>query len=87
MAQAQKKKARHPSAVKRARQNVRRRDRNKSVISKMRTVRKQALQADTPETRQATARAFQSAADRAAKRGIIHQRTAARLKSRLAKKK
>ena len=86
MAQAQKKKTRHPSAEKRARQNVRRNARNKATLSKMRTVRKQAQHAETPEAKQKAFIAFQSAVDRAAKKRIIHPRTAARLKSRLAKK-
>ena len=76
---------RHPSAVKRARQNLRRRARNKAMVSKMRTVRKQAQQAETPDAKRQAFVAFQSAVDRAAKRHILHYRTAARLKSRLAK--
>lgn len=76
---------RHPSAVKRARQNIRRRARNKATVSKMRTVRKQAQQAETPEAKQKAFVAFQSAVDRAAKKRIIHHRTAARMKSRMAK--
>lgn len=82
---AKKKSARHVSAVKRARQNERRRVRNRTALSRMRTTRKAAKQAAGDTQAQAFV-AFQKAVDRAAKQGIIHKRTASRMKSRLAKK-
>ena len=72
------------SAIKRLRQNERRRIRNKAVRSRLRTAVKKVRAATEPE--QAT-ELFREAArllERAANRGLIHRNNAARSKSRLA---
>jgi small subunit ribosomal protein S20 len=76
------------SQIKRNRQNERRRLRNKAVRTRLKTEAKKArtlaeegdLQAAQEQVR-ATARNI----DRAAARGVLHPRTAARQKSRLAR--
>jgi len=73
------------SQIKRNRQNERRRLRNKSVRSEMRTRTKSALTGiesgaeDTPELIAAAVRRI----DRAAAKGVIHKNQAANRKSRL----
>jgi small subunit ribosomal protein S20 len=76
------------SQIKRNRQNAKRHDRNKAVRTALKTSTKKVRQAvaagDTDSARslqRETARAY----DKAASRGIVHPRTAARRKSRLAK--
>jgi small subunit ribosomal protein S20 len=76
------------SQIKRNRQNERRHERNKAVRSSLKTSAKGVHtaaaegDADTARTEMlATARAL----DKAASKGIVHKRTAARRKSRLAK--
>lgn len=80
--------ANHKSAIKRARQNELRRLRNKSVKTRIKKIVKEARSlagdtsgADLP-VRIST---VQSAIDKAAKKGVIHKRTAARKISRLSK--
>ncbi|HXF50830.1 MAG TPA: 30S ribosomal protein S20, partial [Dehalococcoidia bacterium] len=73
------------SALKRWRQNLRRRARNKAVRSATRTFVKKAIAAieqAAPNVMEAL-REAQSALDRAAKKGVIHPNAAARRKSRL----
>jgi small subunit ribosomal protein S20 len=68
------------SAAKRARQNPRRTLRNRSVQTKLRSLAKQrAVGGGKTEDH----RAFISAIDKAAKRGIIHKNAANRRKARL----
>jgi small subunit ribosomal protein S20 len=69
------------SATKRARQTLKRSLRNRSVVTRLRTMQKQARSAETPSTDQI--RALISAIDKAAKRGIIHENAANRRKARL----
>jgi small subunit ribosomal protein S20 len=72
------------SAIKRLRQNERRRTQNKSARSRLKTALKKARAATDPQ--QAT-QAYRDAArllDRAASRGLIHKKTADRSKGRLA---
>jgi small subunit ribosomal protein S20 len=64
------------SAGKRARQSVKRTTRNRSVLSRLRTLQKKGT---------AEVRALISEIDKAAKRGIIHKNTANRRKARLKK--
>jgi small subunit ribosomal protein S20 len=71
------------SATKRARQTLKRSLRNRSVVTRLRTMQKQARSAETPSTDQI--RALISAIDKAAKRGIIHENAANRRKARLNK--
>lgn len=68
------------SAAKRARQTAHRSLQNRSVLSRIRTLRKRAVTAGAqPED----VGALISAIDKAAKRGIIHRNAANRQKSRL----
>jgi small subunit ribosomal protein S20 len=76
------------SQIKRNRQNAKRHERNKAVRTALKTstkkVRKAVAAGDADSARslhRETARAY----DKAASRGIVHPRTAARRKSRLAK--
>lgn len=76
------------SQIKRNRQNAKAQERNKGVRSSLKTAAKKArtavaegdLEAAQARTREA-ARAF----DKAVSKGVLHKRTAARHKSRLAK--
>lgn len=78
-----------PSSIKRARQNVKRRARNRMVRSRVRTFVKKASAAiesgDKDEATQAVRQAV-SELDRAVKKGVFHRNNAARRKSRLMKR-
>lgn len=80
--------ATHKSALKRIRQNEKRRLHNRSYRNRARTLVKQAREAiergDGDEAREATRMAARDL-DTLASRGIIHSRNAARRKSRLMK--
>ena len=79
--------ANHKSALKRAGQNEIRRMRNRSVKTRVKTVVKDVRQAaaeNAPNTAERL-REAQAAIDRAAKKGVLHKRTAARKVARLAK--
>jgi small subunit ribosomal protein S20 len=75
------------SQIKRNRQNEHRRQRNKSVNSSLKTsvkkVEAAALAGEPPED---LLKAAQSKIDNAVSRGVLHKKTAARKKSRLAKR-
>jgi len=71
------------SAAKRARQTVKRSLRNRSGLSRLRTLQKTTLTADKPNAEKV--RALISEIDKAAKRGIIHRNAARRRKARLQK--
>lgn len=71
------------SAAKRARQNVRRTLRNRSAITRLRSMQKRTRSAAKPDPNEV--RSLISAIDKAAKRGIIHRNAAQRRKSRLNK--
>ena len=75
------------SALKRMRQNERRRLRNRAVRSKVRTAVKTARAATAagPETRAAITDAIR-ALDKAVTKGVVHRNTAARKKSALARR-
>jgi small subunit ribosomal protein S20 len=76
------------SQIKRNRQNERRRERKKAVRTELKTVAKKARTAASEGTGDATTELLQTASralDKAASRGIVHKRAAARRKSRLAK--
>ena len=80
--------ANHKSALKRAKQSENRRLRNKSTKSAMNTTIKKvqaAAQDEGNDNVQALFKAAQSSIAKAAKKGIIHQNTAARKISRLSK--
>lgn len=73
------------SAAKRARQDLRRRDRNRGYRSAARTAVKRAresIEDSEPEAPEAVRQAF-VALDKAAQRGAIHANNAGRRKSRL----
>ena len=76
------------SANKAARQNLKRRARNRAVLSRMRTYVKRAntaIVAGDDDAAEAVRTAI-SELDRAAKKGVIHPNNAARRKSRLMQK-
>jgi small subunit ribosomal protein S20 len=80
--------ANHKSAIKRARQNELRRLRNKSVKTRIKTIVKDVRSSAgeiSGEDMSAKISTVQSAFDKAAKKGVIHKRTAARKVSRLTK--
>jgi small subunit ribosomal protein S20 len=70
------------SAAKRARQTERRSLRNRSVLTRIRTLSKRANEA---EAKPGDIAALLSAIDKAAKGGIIHRNAADRRKARLAR--
>jgi small subunit ribosomal protein S20 len=76
------------SALKRWRQSIARRDRNRSVKSRTRTLlaKAQAAIDSAPAEAEEDVRAAVSALDKAAQQGIIHANAAARGKSRLLKR-
>jgi small subunit ribosomal protein S20 len=82
--------ANHPSAEKRNRQRIRRTERNRSVKGAVRTLLKKARAAIAvagakPGDSAAAVAAAIKAVDRAASKGVVHPKMAARSKSRLAK--
>lgn len=75
------------SAEKRNRQALKRRDRNRSLRTRMRTAIKSLRKAaaeDEADTAQALLPRVQRVIDMTAQKGAIHRNTAARTKSRLA---
>ncbi len=76
------------SQIKRNRQNERRRLRNKAVRSELKTRTKHVLAATETgaENVEELLRVAQRRIDQAAAKGVIHKRTAARRKSRLARR-
>ncbi len=81
--------ANHKSALKRAKQSETKRLRNKAVKTRVKHLVKtvyQAIDGDGPESANAQLNAARSAIDKAAKKGVIHKRTAARKISRLSKR-
>ena len=80
--------ANHKSALKRARQNEIRRLRNKSNKTKVKGLIKDvrlAVDENAAESAAEKLNSVKSAIDKAAKKGVIHKRTAARRVSRLTK--
>jgi small subunit ribosomal protein S20 len=76
------------SQIKRNRQNEARRLRNRSVRSALKTAARKVREAAQAGDAEATAQRLREAArrlDKAASKGVIHPRTAARKKSRLAR--
>lgn len=80
--------ANHKSAAKRARQTVKRNELNRARRSKVRSLAKAVEVEATKDVSAAKTalRAAESALARAAGRGTLHKRTAARKTSRLAKR-
>ncbi|MGD9182985.1 MAG: 30S ribosomal protein S20 [Desulfobacterales bacterium] len=80
--------ANHKSAEKRARQNEKRRLRNKAVKTRIKHATKNVRLSSgegSKEAALARLNAAQSIIDKAAKKGVIHKKTAARKISRLSK--
>ena len=80
--------ANHPSALKRARQNETRKLRNRTVKTRVKNIVKSERDeaaTKSPEAAQKDLNAAKSLIDKAAKKGVIHKKTAARKISRLAK--
>lgn len=80
--------ANHKSALKRAKQNAVRRLRNKTVKTRVKNVVKDvrlAVGEQTGENAVSSLNQAKSAIDAAAKKGVIHPKTAARKISRLSK--
>ena len=80
--------ANHPSALKRARQNETRKLRNRTVKTRVKNIVKSVREESatkSPEAAQKNLNAAKSLIDKAAKKGVIHKKTAARKISRLAK--
>jgi small subunit ribosomal protein S20 len=76
------------SQIKRNRSNAKHAQRNKAVRTSLKTSMKKvrvAVAEGDAEVAQARSRETARALDKAASRGIVHKRTAARRKSRLAK--
>ena len=80
--------ANHKSAIKRARQNEERRLRNRVTKTRVKTVTKAVTggAAENAATAQDRLRIAQSTIDKAAKKGVIHRRAAARKISRLVRR-
>lgn len=77
------------SAKKRARQNETRRQRNKSRLTELKTIRKQMLRAlndGKPDEAKSLYRELSSGLDKAASLNTIHRNSAARTKARMALK-
>lgn len=77
--------ANHKSALKRAGQNERRRLRNKAVLTRVKNVVKNVRMAVDQGAENAAAQldTAKSAIDKAAKKGVLHKKTASRKVSRL----
>lgn len=73
-------------AAKRLVQDERRRQANKATRTAMKSALKKLLRATSPEEKTTLQSAAVQRIDKAAKNRVIHPRTAARLKSRLAKR-
>jgi len=73
----------HKSALKRVRQNAKRRTQNRYHRSRMRTMIKSLQQAEDPEKARLLFQAIKAFLDRLAAKGIIHKNKAANYKSQL----
>ena len=80
--------ANHASAIKRHRQSLKRATRNQAIRSRVRTLVKKArthLEAGEKEAAKEATREAQKALHRAASKGVLHPKNAARRISRLAR--
>ena len=81
--------ANHFSALKRARQTVKRTARNRASTSRVRSALRQMREALTGNDKAAAQKIHRdtvSALDKAIQKGVLHKNTAARYKSRLGKR-
>jgi len=76
---------RHPQQIKRERQDIKRRARNVSNLSRLRTQIKNVLQSDDKNKAQEEYAKAVSYIDKASGKGLIHKNTAARRKSQITK--
>ena len=74
---------RHPQQIKRERQDIKRRSRNVSNMSRLRTQIKTVLELKDKEKAQEEYSKAVSFIDKAAGKGLIHKNTAARRKSQI----
>ncbi|MBW2199328.1 MAG: 30S ribosomal protein S20 [Deltaproteobacteria bacterium] len=80
--------ANHPSALKRSRQNLKRRFRNKSMKTRVKNLTKHVrltVNENSTEEVGAQLNTAKSVIDKASKKGVIHRKSAARKISRLSK--
>lgn len=75
----------HKSAIKRVRQNKKRRDHNRKLRSKLRTLVTNVLEASDKESAEKNLTQATSFVDKMAAKGIIHDNNAARKKARMTK--
>jgi len=73
------------SAAKRLRQSEKRRQRNKSVKSKVRTATRRLMETESPESAEELLPELYALLDRAAAKGVMHPNKAARKKSQAAR--
>ena len=73
----------HQSAIKRVRQNEKRRQRNQSQRSKMRTLVTKVMEAEEKEQAEEYLKEATSYLDKMASKGLIHENKAARRKSQM----
>ena len=73
----------HPKKIKRVRQDIKRRARNISSMSRLRTQIKRVLESTEKEKAQAEYTTAVSYIDKAAGKGLIHKNTAGRRKSKI----
>jgi len=81
--------ANHKSAIKRHKQSLVRKERNKTVKSSLKTVTKKveaAISDKNSDEATTSLKVATIALDKAASKGVIHKKTASRSKSRLTKK-
>ena len=74
---------RHPQQIKRERQDIKKRARNVSNMSRLRTQIKTVLELTDKEKAQGEYSKAVSFIDKAARKGLIHKNTAARRKSQI----
>lgn len=74
---------RHHDALKKTRQDIKRNERNRVVLSRLKTLKKKVDAAKTPEEKQTALQIATSAIDKAGRKKILHHRTASRLVGRL----
>ncbi|NGP87772.1 30S ribosomal protein S20 [Fodinibius halophilus] len=75
----------HKSAVKRVRQNEKRRQRNQGQLSKMKTLVTKALETTDKEEAEEAFKEASSYLDKMAAKDLVHENFAARRKSKIAK--
>lgn len=81
--------ANHKSAIKRARQNEKRRLRNKSAKTRVKNIVKSVRLAVNENSKEEALKELDNAKsiiDKAAKKGVVHKKTASRKISRLARR-